>query len=393
MIDKTMRPETTIVQGSQGLNRDAEPLTTPIFETTTFLFDSAAEVKAYNDGLSKKFLYSRYGNPTVLAVEETIAALEGADRALLFASGQAATSTALLGLLKGGDEIVCSAAIYGGTLHLLADLLAGFGIGVRFATLDMLADTDRVINPRTRLVWFESPINPTLRCVDIAAIAAASRRRGVLSVVDNTFASPINQQPLAMGVDLVMHSVTKYLNGHSDVTAGAMAGPTALIQTIEKARRMVGGIVDPQAAYAIGRGLKTLAVRVERHNASAMMVARWLQTQRGTRIDEVYYPGLESHPDHALAKKQMRGYGGMLCLDVGGGQARAERFFDRLKVFRRAASLGGVESLCSLPVLTSQWGHSDEQLAAAGITRSMARLSVGLEDPRDLIEDLDQALA
>jgi cystathionine beta-lyase/cystathionine gamma-synthase len=381
-----------MVQGSQGLNKEAEPLTTPIYETTTFLFENAAQVSAYNEGRSKKFLYSRYGNPTVLAVEETIAALEGAETALLLASGQAATSTALLALLKSGDEIVCSAAIYGGTLHLLADLFPNYGIATRFATLDEFAEPDRLIGPRTKLVWFESPINPTLRCVDIAAVAAACRRRGVLSVIDSTFASPVNQQPLAMGVDLVMHSVTKYLNGHSDVTAGAIAGPSALVQKIEKARRMLGGIADAQAAYAIGRGLKTLAVRVERHNANAMAVASWLETQAGERVDAVYYPGLASHPDHALARKQMRGYGGMLCVDVGGGQPRVEKFFDRLKVFRRAASLGGVESLCSLPVLTSQWGHTDAQLAAAGITRSMARLSVGLEDPQDLIDDLDQAL-
>jgi cystathionine beta-lyase/cystathionine gamma-synthase len=388
-----MRDATTLVQGSQGLNHHAEPLTTPIFETTTFLFDSAEEVKAYNEGRSKKFLYSRYGNPTVLAVEETMAALEGADTAMLFASGMAATSTALLALLKSGDEVVCSAAIYGGTLHLLHDLFPRYGIQARFVSIDELSRPERVIGDRTKVLWFESPINPTLRCVDVAAIARACRARGVVSIVDNTFASPINQQPLTMGVDVVMHSVTKYLNGHSDVTAGALAGPAAIMNQIDGVRRQLGGVVDPQAAYAIGRGLKTLSVRVERHNANAMLVARWLETQKGTRIDEVYYPGLESHPDHALAKKQMRGYGGMLCVDVGGGQARAERFFDTLQVFRRAASLGGVESLCSLPALTSQWGHTDAQLAAAGITRSMARLSVGLEDPQDLIEDLDQALS
>jgi cystathionine beta-lyase/cystathionine gamma-synthase len=382
-----------MVQGSQGLNRDAEPLTTPIFETTTFLFENAEEVKAYNEGRSKKFLYSRYGNPTVAAVEETIAALEGAETAMLLASGMAATSTALLALLQSGDDVVCGAAIYGGTLHLLHDLFPRYGIRARFASLDELARPDSLLGDRTKVLWFESPINPTLRCVDVAAIAAACRRRGVISIIDNTFASPINQRPLDMGVDIVMHSVTKYLNGHSDVTAGALAGPAALMKEIDGVRRKLGGIVDPQAAYAIGRGLKTLAVRVERHNASAMLVARWLETQKGSRIDEVYYPGLESHPDHALAKKQMRGYGGMLCVDVGGGQARVERFFDRLGVFRRAASLGGVESLCSLPVLTSQWGHTDAQLAAAGITRSMARLSVGLEDPQDLIDDLDQALS
>jgi cystathionine beta-lyase/cystathionine gamma-synthase len=386
-----MRPATAIVQGSQGSDRNASPLTTPIYETTTFIFDSAEDVRAYNEGRSERFLYSRYGNPTVAAVEKTIASLEGAERAMLFASGQAATATALIGLLEAGDEVVCSAAIYGGTLHLLADLLSRFGIQARFATIGELARPDRVIGERTRILWFESPINPTLRCVDVAAIAAACRARGVISIIDNTFASPLNQRPIALGVDIVMHSVTKYLNGHSDVTAGALAAPAALLAPIDKARRMLGGVLDPQAAYAIGRGLKTLDVRMARHNASGLAVARWLETD--PRITAVYYPGLESHPDHALAKKQMTGFGGMVCVDVGGGLPRAERFFDRLKVFRRAASLGGVESLCSLPVLTSQWGHTDAQLAEAGITKSMARLSIGLEDPQDLIEDLDQALA
>jgi cystathionine beta-lyase/cystathionine gamma-synthase len=239
-------------------------------------------------------------------------------------------------------------------------------------------------------VWFESPINPTLRCVDVAAIAGACRARNVISVIDNTFASPINQRPIALGVDVVMHSVTKYLNGHRDFTAGALCGPKRIMKDVEGARRMLGTVLDPRAAYAIGRGLKTLEVRVERHNASGMAVAQWLE-QDG-RVERVFYPGLASHPDHALAQKQMRGFGGMVCVDLGGGQSRAERFFDRLGVFKRAASLGGVESLCSLPVLTSQWGHSDAELAAAGVTRSMARLSVGLEDPQDLIEDLDQAL-
>ncbi|MGH9411272.1 MAG: trans-sulfuration enzyme family protein [Vicinamibacterales bacterium] len=386
-----MRPATQIVEGSHGADRDAAPLATPIYETTTFVFDSAEQVRAYNEGRSGRYLYSRYSNPTVVAVEETLARLEGADSALLFASGMAATSTALLALLQSGDEVVCSAAIYGGTLHLLDDLFPRYGIRPRFVSIEDLQDPARIIGDRTKVVWFESPINPTLRCVDIAAVASACRARGVISIVDNTFASPLNQQPLALGIDLVMHSVTKYLNGHSDVTAGALAGSPRLMKEIEKARRMLGPVVDPQAAYAIGRGVKTLAVRVERHNVNALAVARWLE-QKGRRIEAVYYPGLESHPDHALAKTQMRGFGGMVCVDVGGGQARAERFFDRLKVFKRAASLGGVESLCSLPVLTSQWGHTDVQLAQAGITRSMARLSVGLEDVQDLIEDLDQAL-
>ena len=366
------------------------PLTTPIYETTTFLFESAEEVRDYNEGRSEKFLYSRYSNPTVVEVERTIAALEAAEAALVLSSGQAATATALLALTKAGDEVVCSSAIYGGTLHLLNDLLARFGIRARFVSIDELRRPESVLTDATKALWFESPINPTLRCVDIAAIASACRARGVTSVIDNTFASPMNQQPVTMGIDVVMHSATKYLNGHSDVTAGVLAGRAALIAEMLKARKLIGTVLDPSAAYSLGRGVKTLSVRMERHNANALAVAKWLD--RDDRVETVYYPGLESHPDHAIARRQMRGFGGMVCIDLGGDYSRAARFFDRLQVFRRAASLGGVESLCSLPVLTSQWGHSDDELRRAGVTRGMARLSVGLEDPEDLIADLDQAL-
>jgi cystathionine beta-lyase/cystathionine gamma-synthase len=386
-----MKPATELIHVADGIRDDAAPLTTPIYETTTFVFESAQQVRDYNEGRSTKFLYSRYANPTVLAVEAKIAGLEGGERSLVFSSGQAATTTALLALLAAGDEVVCSGAIYGGTLHLIADLLPKFGIRPRFVSIDELRQPESMLSSATKMVWFESPINPTLRCVDIAAVAAACRARGVTSVVDNTFASPINQRPLALGVDVVMHSATKYLNGHSDVTAGALVGSSEMMEKVLKARKLVGAVLDPYAAYALGRGLKTVAVRVERQNASALTVARELE-RRG-RVERVYYPGLESHPDHAIAKRQMSGFGGMVCLDVGGGYARAARFFDRLQIVKRAASLGGVESLCSLPVLTSQWGHSDEELARAGVTASMARISIGLEDPEDLIADLEQALS
>jgi cystathionine beta-lyase/cystathionine gamma-synthase len=385
-----MKPATEIIHGPGAGAQTADSLTTPIYETTTFVFESADEVRAYNEGRSRKFLYSRYANPTVTAVERAVATLEGAETALVLSSGQAATATALLTLARSGDEVVCSAAIYGGTLHFIADLLPKFGIASRFVSIDELREPERIVGPHTRLVWFESPINPTLRCVDVRAIAAACRAAGVLSIMDSTFASPINQQPIALGVDIVMHSATKYLNGHSDVTAGVLAGPAALLDGMLATRKLLGTVLDPYAAYALGRGLKTLQVRVERQNASAMAIATWLAADR--RVQTVYYPGLEAHPDHAIAARQMRGFGGMVCLDLGGGYERAARFFDRLKVFARAASLGGVESLCSLPVLTSQWGHSEEALARAGVTHSMARLSIGLEDPDDLIADLDQAL-
>jgi cystathionine beta-lyase/cystathionine gamma-synthase len=385
-----MKPATELIHRPDDTASRPAPLTTPIYETTTFLFESAEEVRDYNEGRSEKFLYTRYSNPTVVEVERTIAPLEAAEAALVLSSGQAATATALLALTKAGDEVVCSSAIYGGTLHLLNDLLARFGIRARFVSIDELRRPDSVLTDATKVLWFESPINPTLRCVDIAAIASACRARGVTSVIDNTFASPMNQQPLTMGIDVVMHSATKYLNGHSDVTAGVLAGRAALIAEVLKVRKLIGTVLDPSAAYSLGRGVKTLSVRMERHNANALAVANWLD--RDDRVETVFYPGLESHPDHAIARRQMRGFGGMVCIDLGGDYSRAARFFDRLKVFRRAASLGGVESLCSLPVLTSQWSHSDDELRRAGVTRGMARLSVGLEDPEDLIADLDQAL-
>jgi cystathionine beta-lyase/cystathionine gamma-synthase len=380
---------TTLIHG--GERQPGGALTTPIYETTTFVFDSAAAVEQYNTGKSSLYLYSRYENPTIVATEEKLAAADGAEAALAFGSGMAATTHALLTFLKGGDEVVCSSAIYGGTLHLLADFLPKFGITTRFVSLEDLRRPADAIGYRTRIVWFESPINPTLRCVDIRAVAEACRRRQVLSVIDNTFASPINQRPLALGIDLSMQSATKYLNGHSDVTGGVLAGRRELIGAVRMARRKLGGVMDPQAAYALGRGLKTLPLRIARHNANATAVAAALANEPA--VKQVYYPGLPSHPDHEVAKRQMTGFGGMVCIDLKGGQTAAYRAFDRLQVIKRAASLGGAESLCSLPILTSQWGHTDEQLEAAGVTRGMMRLSIGLEDPEDLIADLRQALS
>jgi cystathionine beta-lyase/cystathionine gamma-synthase len=388
--DVARHPETDILHEGEGATPGATPLTTPIYATSTFTFANAAELEAYQRGGSDKYIYSRYANPTVQAVERKIAKLEGAEMALVTSSGMAATATALFGLLQAGDEVVCSAAIYGGTLHLIVDFLSRAGITARFASLDELARPESVLTPKTRVLWFESPINPTLRCVDIKRVATACRANGVMSVIDNTFASPINQQPLALGVDLVMHSVTKYLNGHSDVTAGALAGSARVIDRLQPARKLFGGVLEPSSAYAVGRGIKTLAVRMARHNSNALRVAQWLEQDR--RVSRVFYPGLASHPDHAIAARQMRGFGGMVCFDLDGRYDRACACFDRLQVVQRAASLGGTESLCSLPVLTSQYGLSDEQLAAAGVTRGMIRLSVGLEHPDDLIQDLDQAL-
>jgi len=389
MSTKPAGPATTLIHAGEGVV-DEHPLVTPIYETTTFVFDSAAALVAFNEGRSSRFMYSRYGNPTIVAVERQVAAADGAEAGLVFSSGMAATATILMGLTAAGDEIVAPSAIYGGTWHLLQDLLPRFGVTARLVSLADLADPDRVIGSRTKVLWFETPVNPTLRCVDIRTVAEACRRRQVVSVLDNTFASPVNQRPLALGVDLAMQSATKYLNGHSDVTAGCVTGSAARLEAIGRARRLLGTVLDPLAAHALGRGLKTLSVRVARQNATAAAVAAFLDAD--PRVSAVYYPGLASHPDHAIARAQMQGFGGMVCFDLGGDYARAAASFDRLSLIKRAASLGGVETIVSLPVLTSHWGHTDDQLKAAGITRGMLRLSVGLEDPEDLIADLDQAL-
>jgi cystathionine beta-lyase/cystathionine gamma-synthase len=303
----------------------------------------------------------------------------------------AATATALVGLLETGGELVCSSAVYGGTMHLATDFLRRLGIDVRVAPADAFERPDGLAGPRTRVVWFETPSNPTLRCVDILAVAHACRAAGVTSVVDSTFATPINQRPLALGVDLVMHSASKYLNGHGDVTAGVLAGSRALIDRLEPARKFFGGVLDPMSAFLLARGLKTLPLRMARHNANGAAVAEWLVAHPA--VSRVFYPGLPSHPDHEVARRQMSGFGGMICFEVAGGGEAARRFFDALTLIRRAASLGGTESLCSLPAFTSHYGLSPEALAEAGVTAGMVRLSIGLEHPDDLIADLDQALA
>src|SRR5258706_5292502 len=309
-------PATELIHAGDANRGDAVPLTTPIYETSTFVFETAEEVLAYNEGRSSKYLYSRYANPTIVSVEQKLAVLDRAETALLFSSGQGATTTILMAHAKAGDEIVCGAAIYGGTLHLVHDLLGKFGITTRFVSLDDLAHLDRVMTPRTRVVWFESPINPTLRCVDVTRVADACRARGVLSVIDNTFACPINQQALALGVDLAMQSATKYLNGHSDVTGGVVAGPRALIAAIEKARRLLGTVMDPYPAYALGGDLKSLPRRVGAHNANAMAVAEFLAKDR--RVSCVYYPGLPSPPDYEIAEGPMLRFGGVGCFRLVG---------------------------------------------------------------------------
>lgn len=390
MSDQHHRPETSTIHAGEGQVPSATPVTTPIYATSTFAFPTAEALEAYQRGGTDAYIYSRYANPTVEAVETKLATLEGGEAALVLASGMAATSTALFGLTESGDDVLCCASVYGGTVQMLTGLLARFGVTVRFIPLKDMSKLDAAISDHTKVVWVETPTNPTLRCLDLAAVTAVCRARGVTSVVDNTFASPVNQQPLTLGADLVMHSATKYLNGHSDVTAGALVGSQVLIDRLRPARKLLGGVLEPASAYALGRGMKTLAVRMDRHNSNALVVARWLESHAS--VSRVMYPGLSSHPDHDIAVRQMRGFGGMVTFEVQGGQAAAYACFNRLGLIQRAASLGGVESLCSLPILTSQFGLSDEQLAEADVSRGMVRLSIGLEAADDLIADLAQAL-
>ena len=364
------------------------PITTPIVQSTTFRFESAEAVQRYARGESGLYMYSRDENPTVRAAEAAIAALEGADSCVLFGSGMGAMTAAVMALVSGGEEVVAATALYGGTYKLLRDVLSRFGVKTRMAEPEALVDACG--RGGARLCLFESPTNPTLRVLDIAAVARSAKSAGAVSLIDSTFAPALVQRPLALGVDLVMHSATKFLNGHSDHLCGVIAGRRDLVDKVRSVASRLGAALDAQVAYDLLRGLKTFAVRIERQCASALSVARWLESQGS--VKRVWYPGLPSHPDHDLARRQMNGFGGMVTFSVG-TKERAFRFWDRLKLIARAASLGGPETLTSLPILFSHTGYSAEELRRAGVDEGMVRMSVGLEDPDDLIADLKQALA
>ena len=363
------------------------PITTPIVQSTTFRFESAEAVQRYARGESGLYMYSRDENPTVRAAEAALAALEGADSCVLFGSGMGAMTAAVMALVSGGEEVVAATALYGGTYKLLRDVLSRFGVKTRMAEPEALVDA--CARGGAKLCLFESPTNPTLRVLDVAAVARSAKSAGAVSLIDSTFAPAVVQRPLALGVDLVMHSATKFLNGHSDHLCGVIAGRRDLVDKVRSVASRLGAALDAQVAYDLLRGLKTFAVRIERQCASALSVARWLESQGS--VKRVWYPGLPSHPDHDLARRQMNGFGGMVTFSVG-TKERAFRFWDRLKLIARAASLGGPETLTSLPILFSHTGYSAEELRRAGVDEGMVRMSVGLEDPDDLIADLRQAM-
>ena len=382
---------THCVHAGEDRHGRLEPLTTPITQTSVFIIPGLDELRRYAEGDRDFYLYSRYGNPTVKAVEDKIAALEGAEAAVLAASGMSAETIAALAACRAGDEIVSMLDIYGGTVKLFEDVLARCGITARFIPYRDLGKAERYFTPKTRMLFLETPTNPTLRCADIAALSAIAHRYKACVVVDNTFATPILQKPLALGADIVMHSATKYLGGHSDVTAGVLAGSRKWMERARELMILTGGCLDPGCAYLLLRGLKTLQLRVERacHNAAAVADA----LQRHPKVSHVYYPGLPGHADHELATRQMTGYGMMVSFELRGGEPAVERFIQRLKLWYLATSLGGVESILSYPLLSSHVGLSAKRLKSLGVTPSTVRLSVGVEDAADLIGDLEAALA
>ncbi len=387
---KRIGDSTIAIHAGEERSHTAAPVGTPIARTANFTFSSTEEMKRWAEGKSTAYIYTRYGNPTLTMAEQKIAALEGAEAAVVTASGSAAISSALLAVLRAGDELIATRQLYGGSYRLLRDIFPRFGIVVRHVESD-LAGIERLVNPRTKAFYVETPTNPTLRLVDLQKAIAFAKEWDLISIIDNTFATPALQKPLEMGFNLVVHSATKYLAGHSDVVAGAAAGSKALIQLVRQNIIYLGGSMDPEAAFLLIRGMKTLGIRMEQQCRNAMIVAKFLENH--PKVARVHFPGLPSHPDHRLAKRQMRGFGAMLAFDMKGGLRDARRFCDRVRIFLLAASLGGVESLVILPIYTSHYKMSEAELRGAGVQPGTVRVSVGLEDAGDLIEDLRQALA
>jgi methionine-gamma-lyase len=383
-------PQTRAIHGGEPNRRGVNgPIVTEIIRSSTFTFSSTEEMKLWAEGKNKAYIYTRYGNPTLSVAEKKIAALEGAEAAVVTASGMAAISSSLLAALKAGDEVISTAQLYGGTYRLMRDVFPNMGITVHHVGTD-LAGIENLVTPRTKVLYVETPTNPTLRLVDIHKAVAFAKQHKLISIIDNTFATPVLQNPIALGYDMVVHSATKALAGHSDIIAGVSVGSETWMKKVRKMIIDLGGSMDPGAAYLLIRGIKTLGVRVQRQCENAIAVAQFLE--KHPKVERVHYPGLKSHADHALAKKQMRGFGSMLAFDMKGGLAAARRFCDRVSLFLLAASLGGVESLVILPVYSSHYNMSNEELRRAGVSPGTVRISIGLEDKEDLIEDLRQAL-
>lgn len=374
---------TIAVHGEPHRRADWSPVVPPLMQSSTFVNPV---------GSDEEVLYTRYGNnPNQVTIGRKYAMLEGADEALFLSSGMGATALAHLAVLRPGDHLVSSAWIYGGTRRLFDEEFGRFGIDVSYANPDQPRQWRKAIRKSTRAIFLETPTNPLVRVLDVTPLAHIAREFGFALLVDSTFASPINFRPIEHGADVVISSATKYLNGHTDVIAGAVAGTASFIEEVTRLMRLWGQAIDPHSAWLIDRGLRTLSVRMERHSRNGMAVATW--AEHHPAIVKVSYPGLASHPDHALAEKLLDGYGGMMGLEIKGGVKATEKFLKKLRVITHAPSLAGVESLISEPRLTSHVHLTSEERAKHGVPDGFVRLSCGIEDAEDIIADLEQALS
>lgn len=382
---------TRAVHSGEKIDSGTASVTQAIYQTSTFAFPSVEEMARVFRGESSAYIYTRYANPTLRSVEEKLAELEGCDDALLFASGMAAMSTVLLTFSHPGAHLVVARDVYGGTFQLAAELLRDqLGLAVRFTAATDEEELKKALEGGPALVCVESPTNPLLKVVDLEMTAKLVHGAGALLVVDNTFATPVNQNPCDFGADIVLHSASKYLGGHSDLIAGAVAGGAELIGRIRKSLRLLGGCMDPHAAWLLGRSMKTLQLRVQRQNYSALAIARYLHDH--PKIERVYYPGLPDHPGHDLASRQMKGYGGVLSFELSGGASALESLTPKLELTVLAPSLGGVDSLLLPPAISSHIFVPEEVRRASGITDGLVRLAVGVEDTEDLLSDFAKAL-
>jgi cystathionine gamma-synthase len=387
MKRRIRRPETAAVHGAADLEKKNGPVSTPIYQTSTFEVTDNDEQHRVT---TTDRYYTRWGNPTITVAEQTVAELEGTEAARTFASGMGAITTTIIALLKAGDHIVAQREVYGGVAKFLSEWLPRMGIETTFVDTNDFEQHTRAIRPNTKLIYLESPTNPALRVVDLKKAAALARQHGLISMIDSTFGTPINQRPAQYGIDLVMHSGTKYLSGHADLTCGVVSGREELITPIDDARKTLGNCMDPHAAWLLIRGLKTLAVRVARQNENALRVAEFLE--RHAKVRRVHYPFLKSHSQYAIAREQMSGGSGMVTFEIEGTGEDARRVSEAMRLFTLATSLGGVESLVSIPVLTSHAMISADLRQKMGVTEQMVRLSVGIESADDLIADLERAL-
>lgn len=363
----------------------------PLYNHSTFGFSSTESLLDVVEGRTSGNLYTRYGlNPTIRAVERKLADIEEGEAALAFSSGMAAEAASFMAHSKSGDHIVCIGDVYGGTYELLKENLPRLGIETTFLLGSQVDELEAHLTESTRLVFFETPTNPNMEVLDVRSIAETARAGGALTIVDNTFASPVNQHPLALGADLVVHSTTKYLGGHSDLTGGVVIGPEALVEPIWVWRKNLGQMMAPEVAFLLARSLRTLVIRVRAQNATAQAVAEFLRERAD--VLEVNYPGLQDFAGHQVARSQMSGFGGMVSFVYDGNAETTASMVDRLRLFTIAASLGGVESLVTQPITTTHHGMDPDERARRGIVDGMVRLSCGLEDAGDLIDDLEQAL-